>query len=117
MYKAVDIVGEGLSDENNVVKSMTIEIISGTGRKELMGDVVKLFKSDSVLVRFSAAVCVGDMEYSAGKSAAGRLLNDDDENVRIAAGYALVKLGHAGFSDMIRRSISLLKALSSMIAV
>ena len=104
-YRAIDIVRDGLVDESALVRSHAIEIVSTTDTKELMPIVTKLLKDDFAAVRFTSAVAVGDMKYSAGEYAVRRLLNDKDGNAKIAAAYALTKLGKGDFSDVVYRAI------------
>jgi len=103
--QALQIVRRGLADESGLVRSHAIEVVSTTGRKDLMPKVKQLSKSDSSAVRFAAALAVGDMEYSAGGFAVERLLNDRNENARIAAAYAMTRLKKGNFTTMIREAV------------
>lgn len=103
--KAIEIVKESLNDNNNLARTQAIEVVSTTRRTELMPYVTNLLRSNSVPVRFSAAMAVGDTQYYGGEFAVKRLLKDSDENVRIAAAYALTKLGRTGLSDNIRNAL------------
>ena len=102
--RAVDIVREGLVDENNFVKDRAIKVVSVTGRKELMPIVIQVLKEDAVAIRFAAIEAIGDMRYLAAQYSLRRLLNDTNENIKIGAAYALTRLGKGDFSDIIRRS-------------
>ncbi len=103
--RAIEIVRKGLADQSNLIKSHAIEVVATTGRGELIPIVTGLLKSDSVSVRFTAAIAIGDMKYSPGEFAVRRLLNDADENVRIAAAYAMTKIGMKNFDSMIRNAV------------
>jgi HEAT repeat protein len=103
--KAIKIVKDGLNDNDNLARTQAIEVVSTTSRTELMPYVTNLLRSNSVPVRFSAAIAVGDTQYYGGEFAVKRLLKDSDENVRIAAAYALTKLGRTGLSDNIRNAL------------
>ena len=103
--RAIEIVRKGLSDRDNLTKSHAIEVVATTGRGELMPMVTPLLKSDSVSVRFTAAIAIGDMKYSPGEFAVRRLLNDADENARIAAAYAMTKLGSRDFDGLIKNAL------------
>ncbi len=83
--RAVDIVREGLVDENNFVKDRAIKVVSVTGRKELMPIVIQVLKEDTVAVRFAAIDAIGDMRYLAPQYSLRPLLNDTDENIKIGA--------------------------------
>jgi HEAT repeat protein len=102
--RAVDIVREGLVDENNFVKDRAMKVVSVTGRKELMPLVIQVLKEDAVAVRFAAIEAIGDMKYLAAQYSLRPLLNDTNENIKIVAAYALTRLGKGDFSDIIRRS-------------
>jgi HEAT repeat protein len=102
--RAVDIVREGLVDENNFVKDRAIKVVSMAGRKELMPMVIQVLKEDAVAIRFAAIEAIGDMRYLAAQYSLRRLLNDTNENIKIGAAYALTRLGKGDFSDIIRRS-------------
>ena len=102
---AIEIVRKGLADQSNLIKSHAIEVVATTGRNELIPMVTGLLKSDSVSVRFTAAIGIGDMKYSPGEFAVKRLLNDEDENARIAAAYAMTKIGRKNFDSMIRNAV------------
>ena len=103
--KAIGIVKDGLGDDDNLLRTQAIEIVSTTQQTELMPYVIGLLRSNSVPVRFSAAIAIGETRYSKGEFAVKRLLKDPDENVRIASAYALTKLGRGGLSDNIRNAL------------
>lgn len=103
--RAIDIVRKGLADQSALIKSHAIEVVATTGRGELMPIVTGLLKSDSISVRFTAAIAIGDMKYSPGEFAVKRLLDDADENARIAAAFAMTKIGRKNFDSMIRNAV------------
>jgi len=102
---AIEIIRDGLADENPIIRSHAIEIVSATGTKELVPIVAKLLKDEPAPVRFAAAIVIGDMQYLAGEYALRRLLNDTDGSAKIAAAYALTKLGRGNYSDIIRTAL------------
>jgi HEAT repeat protein len=102
---AIEIVRDGLADENPIIRSHAIEVVSATDTKELLPIVAKLLKDDPAPVRFAAAIVIGDMQYLAGEYAVRRLLNDKDGNAKIAAAYALTKLGRGNYSDIVRTAL------------
>jgi HEAT repeat protein len=103
--RAIDIVRKGLTDQSDLIKSYAIEVVATTGRGELIPMVTPLLKSDSVSVRFTAAIAIGDTKYSPGEFAVRRLLNDKDENTKIAAAYAMTKLGNRDFDSLIENAL------------
>ncbi len=100
--RALRIVREALADESGVMRSHAIEVIVTTKRRELMPQVLKLLTDEQVHVRFGAGVAVGDMEYTAGEYMIKSMLEDPNPNARIAAAYALSRLGRAGYAEKIR---------------
>jgi len=103
--RAIEIVRDGLADENSYVRDRAVEVVLAAGRKEFMPTVRQLLKDDTVAVRFAAAIAIGDLGYSPAEYAVRRLLKDESGNVRIAAAYSLTKLGKGNFSDTIRRAV------------
>ena len=93
---AVSIVDRALASDNGIIKSHAIEVVSTTGVKEFVPAVMRHLQDDSIAVRFAAAMAIGDMKYEPGKFAVERLMNDDNANAKIAAAYALTRLGEAG---------------------
>jgi len=48
---------------------------------------------------------VGDLEYRLASSEIGRLLGDEDENVKISAAYAMAKIGSPDSLEVVRKAI------------
>ena len=61
---AIEIIRDGLADENPIIRSHAIEVVSATGAKGLVPIVAKLLKNDVAPVRFAAAI--GELELSDG---------------------------------------------------
>ena len=91
--EATKIILEGLSSRNPQVRVNAIEMAAATNNQQFMAGVQRLTKDELVLIRFAAAVAIGDAKYSAAKNDVSQLLKDRDENVRLAADYAIVMLG------------------------
>jgi len=96
------IIREALVNSEPQVRTSVIEVVAAIpineGRK-FMPDVQRLLKDEFVPVRFAAAVAIGDTSYAPAKGDVIQLLRDNDENVRLAASYALFKLGGTNASD------------------
>lgn len=90
--RANSILHQSLSSKSGLIRAHAIEVVSETGRKDLMPSVVKLLKDDKLMVRFSAAMTIGDMNYKSGALSVKPLLNDEQIDVQIAAAYTLTKL-------------------------
>ncbi len=102
--EAVRIIRDGLSDNDPRVRTNTIEVIASVGLTEFMPEVQRLLRDDFVPVRFAAALAVGDAAYQPAKSDIERLLKAPDENTKIAAAYAMAKLGFPMGLDFIRKA-------------
>jgi HEAT repeat protein len=63
-------------------------------------------KSPEVRVRFAAASAVGDLRYSLAQRDVAKLLGDSDENVRVAAAYAMARLGSAESFDVLLKAVT-----------
>jgi len=104
---ATQIIREGLEDENPYVRVNAIEVVATTKRIKLMPDVWRLLEDDFVPpVRFAAALAIGDTEYHLAERSIRPLLEDEDQNIKIAAAYAMNKLGSAQNIDVIRRALA-----------
>jgi HEAT repeat protein len=91
---ATQIVSKGLLHEDPYVRTRAVEVVATTGQIKLMPKVQRLLENDFVSpVRFAAALAIGDIEYRFAEKSIRPLLNDPDENIRIAAAYAMNKLG------------------------
>ena len=99
MPEAVRIIREGLADENPQIRAKAIEVVAATQRIELMPEVQQLLKDDFVPVRFAAALAAGDLKYHPAQSSITQSLKDQDENIRIAAAYAMNRLRPPGNLD------------------
>lgn len=104
--KAIQIILQGLADNNPLVRVNAIEVVAATEQIKLMPKVQRLLKDEFAPVRFAAALATGDLEYSLGERSVRQLLRDRDNNVKIAASYAMVKLGFPEYSEVLRRAIA-----------
>jgi len=105
--QASQIILQGLAGSNPQIRVNAVEIAAGTGKQQFMPGIEKLTKDDLVPVRFAAAMAIGESKYSAGKNDVAELLKDNDENVRLAADYALVMLGGSkSYTEKIRKALA-----------
>ena len=105
--EATKIILEGLSSSNPQVRVNAIEMAAATNNQQLMTGVQRLTKDEIVLIKFAAAVAIGDAKYSAGKNDVAQLLKDSDENVRLAADYTIVMLGGSkSYTQQIRAALT-----------
>ncbi|MGA2171406.1 MAG: HEAT repeat domain-containing protein [Sedimentisphaerales bacterium] len=89
--QATKIIQQALVSDNPQVRANAIEVAAATG-KQFMPDIQRLLQDKFIPVRFSAAVAIGDARYRGAKNDIAQLLKDDDENVRIAADYAISRI-------------------------
>jgi HEAT repeat protein len=108
--QAARIIEEALADKNPYVRGNAIEVVAVTKRIRLMPKVRRLLGNEFVApVRFAAALAVGDTRYLLAESSLKSLLSDPDENLKIAAAYALNKLGAMDKADtfnLLRKAIA-----------
>ncbi|MBN1391567.1 MAG: HEAT repeat domain-containing protein [Sedimentisphaerales bacterium] len=104
--EALQIIQEGLSDGDSLIRANAIEVIATTRQVKLMPKVQRLLQDDFVPVRFAAALAVGDLSYSFAESSVKQLLEDENENIKIAADYALSKFGSGSGFELARRAAS-----------
>ena len=104
--EATRIAREALADDDPLVRANAIEVVAATRRIRLIPKVQRLLKDEFVPVRFAAALAVGDLEYSLGKKSVTELLKDENGNVRLAALYALYRLGSSDNIVLLRRAIA-----------
>jgi len=98
---ANSILSQGLSSKSSIIRAHAIEVVSATGRRDLMPSVIKLLKDESIAVRFTAIMTVGDTNYHPGALSVKPILKDKDINARIAAAYTLTKLGKGSYDSVI----------------
>ncbi len=109
MPQALEIIEAGLADADPQVRANAIEVVAATKQTTLMPKVQRLLQDKVVPVRFSAILAVADLEYSLAKSDVQSVadgLKDEDENVRIAAAYAMTKFGHSEYFTVFRDAIA-----------
>lgn len=103
--KARQIIFDGLADPNPQIRANAVEIVATTRDIRLMPKVQNLLADKIVPVRFAAAMAVGDLEYALARDGVGGLLNDLNPNVRIAASYAMFRLGGPEHYETLRRAL------------
>lgn len=102
--QAYAIIKTGISDNNAYIRNHAIEIAALTGQKELIGDIIQKLNDPSVAVRFVAAAAIGDMRCPTCGDHLKKALADSDQNVQIAAAYALIKTGDLSHYSKIREA-------------
>jgi HEAT repeat protein len=90
---AEKIVLDELKNPNISIRDNVIEVIASSQKIEMMPKVAAFLDDSAVRVRFTAAMAIGDMQYSQSVSKLKKLLKDPDLNVAAAVCYALYRLG------------------------
>ncbi len=93
LNQAQQVVLGALADSDPRLRANAIEVIATTGQVRLMSQTHSLFQDPVFPVRFHAAVATGDLQYALAKDQVTAMLDDQDENVKLAAAYALMRLG------------------------
>ncbi|MHC4528871.1 MAG: HEAT repeat domain-containing protein [Planctomycetota bacterium] len=99
------IIAEGLGDANPLVRIDAIEAVAATRQIRLVPQVRRMLRDEFEWVRFAAALAMGDLEYSLAGDDIAQLLGDVSANVRIAAAYALYRLGSSESFEIIRNGL------------
>jgi HEAT repeat protein len=99
---ALKIVEDSFNDANPFMRNHAIEAAISTDQKQLISNIIQRLSDDSLAVRFTSAVAIGDMDCRTCKDLLNTTLRDTDENVCIAAAYSLIKLGDQSHYQRIR---------------
>jgi HEAT repeat protein len=108
--QATSIIQQAFAGNDPRVRANAVEVVAtipmNRGRN-LMSEAQRLLKDEFTPVRFAAAVAAGDTRYSPARGDVTQLLRDEDQNVRLAADYAIVKLSGSGASgEQIRAAMT-----------
>ncbi len=91
--QARQIILEGLADADPQIRANAVEVVASTREVRLTTMVQKLLADPVVPVKFAALLAIGDLEYAPARNDVGPLLNDANPNIKIAAAYAMSRLG------------------------
>jgi hypothetical protein len=104
--KAVEIIRQGLKSPDSTARTNTVEAVVRSGYMPLMDDVAAMLRDESVPVRFTALVAVGDLRYMPAEPYLAKYLKDSDPNVQMAAAYAMTRLGHERYEPRIAEGVN-----------
>jgi HEAT repeat protein len=93
--QARQIVSAGLEDADPQIRANAVEVVASTREGRLIPPVQKLLADPVVPVRFAALLALGDLGFTPAQTEIAALLNEANPNIRIAASYALYRLGQA----------------------
>jgi HEAT repeat protein len=102
--KAMSIISTQLLSNNPRTKVRAIEVVSETEIQDFAENLKNELTSDYVPVRFTAAVALGDMRYELARETLEKLIDVGDKNTKIAAAYALYKLGDKQKLEIIKKA-------------
>jgi HEAT repeat protein len=104
--RAVEILRESLRHENPYIRNHAIEVAADTQQKDMMAEIIRLGDDPAVAIRFAAITAAGDMLCVGCEQDVRKHLRDEDENVRLAAAYSLVKLNYPEFHESLRQAVN-----------
>ncbi|MCE5340833.1 MAG: hypothetical protein LLF92_06860 [Planctomycetaceae bacterium] len=93
LLEAKGIIAAGMRSTDERIRSNAVEAVSASGDSKLVGEAAALLVDPSVIVKFSAAVVIGDMNQAQYKEKLVELTKDKNLNVVLAGSYALCKMG------------------------
>jgi HEAT repeat protein len=105
--KANQIIASALTDQDPRLRAGAIEVVASTRQLRFAPQLRQLARDQVMPVRFAAILGVGDLEYAAAASDAKQIFDEtqEDANVRLAAAYALCRLGSPHYRDVVRQAI------------
>jgi len=106
LSQAGQIVLDGLADPNPQIRANAVEVVATTRQVRFMPRVQKLLRDETVPVKFVAIMAVGDLEYAMAKNDVAQFVNDPNPNIRMAAAYAMMKLGDTQFYKVFRDQVT-----------
>ena len=104
--QAAQIIFDALADPDPQVRANAIEVVVTTRQIRFMPRVQKMLQDEAVPVRFLAIMAVGDLNYGMARNDVAPLLNDPNPNIKMAAAYAMMKLGDMQYYKVFRDQVT-----------
>jgi len=104
--QAGQIVFDGLADPDPQVRANSVEVVVTTRQIRFMPRVHKMLHDEAIPVKFLAILAVGDLDYTMARNDVAQLLNDPNPNIKMAAAYAMMKLGDTQFYKVFRDQVT-----------
>jgi len=101
-----EIVLQGMTDPDPHIRANAIEVVVTTKSLPFVPQILRLLRDPAVPVRFLATMAIGDLQYTAARDEIAALLDDPDENVKIAAAYSMMKLGGSDYFHIVRDAVT-----------
>jgi len=104
--QAAQIIFDGLADPDPQVRANAVEVVVTTRQVRFMSRVQRMLQDEAIPVRFLAIMAVGDLEYAVARNDVALLLNDPNSNIKMAAAYAMMKLGETQYYRVFRNQVT-----------
>jgi HEAT repeat protein len=106
--KANQIISSSLGDQDPRLRAGAIEVVASTRQLRFAPRLRQLVRDPVMPVRFAAILGIGDLQYAVAAPDVKQILDEtqEDANVRLAAAYALCRLGMPGCRETIRKAIA-----------
>ena len=101
-----EILLQGMADPDPHIRANAIEVAATTRAKPFIPQILRLLRDPAVPVRFLATMAIGDLQYPPAKNEVAALLDDPDENIKIAAAYSMMKLGGSDYFHIVRDAVT-----------
>ena len=108
LVKANRIISSALSDPDPRIRTNAIEVVASTRQLRFGPAVRRLLRDPVVPVRFAALLAIGDLRYAVARPDVQQIFDEtrEDPNIRLAAAYALCRLGATPYADYARKVIT-----------
>jgi len=108
LVKANRIISAALSDPDPRIRTNAIEVVASTRQLRFGPAVRRLLRDPVIPVRFAALLAMGDLQYAVAKADVQQIFDEtrEDPNIRLAAAYALYRLGATPYADYARKVIT-----------
>ncbi len=102
------IISEALLHPDARVRTNAIEVIASTRQLRFVPQVRLLLRDPITPVRFAAATAMGDLRLAFAEPDLRQIAGEpqENENVKMAAAYALACLGHSEFLEPLRTGVT-----------
>ena len=108
LAKANRIIASALSDPDPRIRANAIEVVGSTRQIRFASQVRRLTRDEVIPVRFAACLAIADLRYAPAKVDVKQIFDEpkEDPNIRLAAAYAMVRLGSTQYADYPRKAIT-----------
>lgn len=91
--RAAEELGRAVKSDNPIIRAHAMESLKTVGGEGSDEVIVNALNDPTAIVRFAAAMAVGEKQIVAAKPRLREMLEDDNTNVQVAVRYALHRLG------------------------